>query len=85
MGSTTDFIFEDIADSYCKITLTDLFGKRKSMIFIFSAMELRHSYYNWKSGQLIQDAFPYLNSNEREFIMTGLNPDEWVELMGEDE
>ena len=85
MSSTTDFIFEDIADSYCKITLTNLFGQRKSMIFIFSAREMRHSFYNWQAGELIQDAFPYLDSDGREFLMTGINSDEWIELMGEDE
>lgn len=85
MDLTTDFSFEDMGISYCKITLTDLFGQRKSMIFTSTSMELRHSYYNWKSGQLIQDAFPYLDSDEREFIKTGFNPDEWIESMGEDE
>jgi len=85
MSLTTDFIFEDMANSYCKITLTDLFGQRKSMVFTSSAMELRHSFYNWRGGQLIQDAFPYLDTDEREFIMTGTNSDEWKELMGDDD
>jgi hypothetical protein len=32
---------------------------------------------NWEAGALIQDAMPNLTANEREFIMTGIPPDEW--------
>lgn len=31
----------------------------------------------WKSGTNIQDAMPNLSANEREFIMTGITPEEW--------
>ena len=31
----------------------------------------------WADGALIQDAMPNLNPDEREFIMTGITPDEW--------
>ena len=31
----------------------------------------------WKSGALIQDAFPNLTRAEREFIMTGITTSEW--------
>lgn len=34
---------------------------------------------------LIQDAFPHLNSNEREFILSGIHPDEWFEMFKDDE
>lgn len=38
-------------------------------------------YRNWKeSAVLIQDAFPQLTADEREFLMTGIAPDEWGEL-----
>jgi hypothetical protein len=32
---------------------------------------------NWKAGALIQDVMPNLTADEREFIMTGITPDEW--------
>lgn len=35
---------------------------------------------NWRSGMLIQKAMPNLSANEREFILTGILPDEWDEL-----
>lgn len=31
----------------------------------------------WEQGELIQVAMPQLNADEREFIMTGITPDEW--------
>jgi hypothetical protein len=30
-------------------------------------------------GAMIQDAFPQLSSEHREFILTGITPDEWYE------
>jgi hypothetical protein len=32
-------------------------------------------------GLLLQDAFPHLNADEREFIKTGIPPQEWEELL----
>ena len=39
---------------------------------------------DWQSGTLIQDAFPMLNADEREFIKSGITPKEWNEMFGED-
>lgn len=33
---------------------------------------------------LIQDAFPNLSPAQREFLMTGITPDEWNKVFGED-
>lgn len=32
---------------------------------------------NWRNGTVIQDAMPNLSADDREFIMTGITPDEW--------
>ena len=37
----------------------------------------------WESGGLIQNVFPFLSEDDREFIMTGITPEEWEELFGE--
>ena len=42
-------------------------------------------YYAWQNGMLIQDACPRLNADEREFLMTGITPDEWNNMFEEDE
>jgi hypothetical protein len=44
------------------------------------------AYTAWANGEkLIQDAFPFLNAGEREFIKTGITPQEWDNLFGPDE
>jgi hypothetical protein len=38
----------------------------------------------WENGKPAQYAFPHLSANQREFIMTGITPDEWEETFGGD-
>lgn len=35
---------------------------------------------NWARGMLIQDAFPMLDADQREFIKTGITAAEWDNL-----
>jgi hypothetical protein len=42
-------------------------------------------YTRWKRGVCIQDAFPYLSADEREFMMSGIHPGEWDIFIPEDE
>jgi len=37
----------------------------------------------WENGVLIQEAFPNLSSDDREFIMTGIVQEEWETLNDE--
>jgi len=37
----------------------------------------------WKNGELIQNVFPNLSVDEREFLMTGIVGEEWNELTEE--
>lgn len=39
----------------------------------------------WQNGVLIQHAMPELTADEREFIMTGITPEEWDEAFGDTE
>ena len=39
----------------------------------------------WQGGVLIQDAMPNLSADEREFLQTGILPDEWDQLFPEEE
>ena len=36
----------------------------------------------WDNGALIQDAMPHLTPDEREFIKTGITPDELNNMLG---
>lgn len=42
-------------------------------------------YSNWENGMHIQDAMPNIPAEEREFIISGITPQEWNELFGENE
>lgn len=37
------------------------------------------------SGMLIQNAMPNVSAEDREFIMTGITPEEWNSIFGEQE
>jgi len=39
----------------------------------------------WRSGTLIQHAMPHLSADEREFIMTGITPEEWDNVFGDED
>ena len=39
----------------------------------------------WVAGELVQDVMPNLTPEEREFIMTGITPEEWDESFLVDE
>lgn len=47
---------------------------------VLNRMELPitvEQYQRWQDGELIQNVFPSLTADEREFIMTGITADEW--------
>lgn len=39
----------------------------------------------YESGALIQDAFPYLSPDDREFLKSGITPEEWDYFLSEDQ
>jgi len=39
---------------------------------------------DWYSGTLIQDAMPNLSADQREFVVTGILPSEWKNVLGEE-
>ncbi len=39
----------------------------------------------WQNGQFIQNAMPELTADEREFLLTGMTPEEWDEAFGEED
>jgi hypothetical protein len=34
----------------------------------------------WQAGELIQNVMPHLSPDDREFLMTGLTPEDWEEM-----
>lgn len=39
----------------------------------------------WENGEYIQTAMGHLSAGEREFVMTGITPEEWADMFGEEE
>lgn len=56
-------------------------GKYNEMVIFMDSDD----YVYWLSGEKkIQDALSYLTAAEREFIMTGITPQEWTEMFGDE-
>ena len=63
-----------------QITRKSMFtGKEHTMEVPCTAAQLQA----WQSGMFIQDAMPNVSPELREFLMTGVTPDEWNEAFGE--
>ena len=43
------------------------------------------NYQKWQNGALTQDAFPYLDADEREMLISGICSDCWNKMFSEDE
>lgn len=45
---------------------------------------INRCWYHWQmKGEFIQQAFPMLSGAEREFLMTGITPEQWNEIFKE--
>ncbi len=56
-------------------------GNTNSMFILLDVED----YKRWRLGQgLIQDCLPYLSADEREFLMTGITPEEWSTAFGKE-
>lgn len=62
-----------------KITRTSMFsGIERTLDLPITEEQLSA----WTSGTLIQEAMPELSPNDREFVMTGVTPEEWDKEFG---
>lgn len=58
-------------------------GKTNMMVLPISVLELHDGLARHAKGELIQDVFPLLSADEREFLMTGITPEEWDYLFND--
>ena len=51
-------------------------------IFVAEKLErLSAAWHQWQmNGRHLQDAFPFLKPSEREFLLTGITPEEWLKI-----
>jgi hypothetical protein len=59
-------------------------GKTNTLDLPIGEHDFRMALAKWQDGAMIQDAFPMLNAGEREFVKTGITPEEWADTFGED-
>lgn len=38
----------------------------------------------WQNGELIQNVMPNISADDREFMLTGITPEEWDEFFGQE-
>jgi hypothetical protein len=63
---------------------SNLSGKLSEMLIGINFDDFVKAFDAWDSGELIQNAFPTLSAYEREFIKTGITPQEWDAMFGEE-
>lgn len=61
-----------------KLTRTSIISGQTHTLDLPVTME---QVLRYQRGALIQEAFPNLSPELREFVMTGITPDEWTEHM----
>ena len=60
-------------------------GEMNSVILNLDFIDFTVRFQSWiQREELIQDLFPSLSSDEREFIQTGITRDEWDEMFGDE-
>ena len=57
-----------------KITRTSRLTGKTSVMYLDITKE---QLFSWVDGELVQNAMPQLSAEEREFLVTGITPDEW--------
>ena len=66
-------------DGFAGVQVTS--EKGKEMVFDCSIGKYREGLAIYKTGKIcIQDAFPFLTADEREFLISGLTPACWARL-----
>ena len=64
---------------------TGLYAGRSAIFPDITEDKMNEGYARYRGGALIQRAFPFLNADQREFLMTGIYPEEWDEMWAEEE
>ena len=60
-------------------------GKPNTMDIPLTKDKLAEGYEAYRNGAHIQDAFPTLDVDQREFLLTGATPEEWDAMFPEDD
>ena len=67
----------------CTLKRKSIFSDNKAEMFIPVSAERVFNFITGKDLRVATAAFPELNADQREFIMTGCTPGEWKAMMDE--
>ena len=75
--------FEHVTEGFTMVhKVSILTGKESRMVLPLRSGQIEH----WlESCMLVQDAFPQLSDSAREFLISGITPEEWDATFGGDE
>lgn len=65
------------------VTAVSVYSGKERTLLLPITLEQVFKYEH--GGALIQDAFPHLDADQREFLMTGVTAEEWNSLFPEEE
>lgn len=72
-------------ESFTLSRISTLTGKHHFRVIPMSIEAYSQGFYAWKRGALIQEAFPTLSAADREYILSGITPEEWADTFGHGE
>lgn len=75
--------FERLPDGRVNMTRRSVLSGRQNSMILDASDEQLNRYFN--NNELIQNVFPNLNADEREFILTGSTPEEWNNAFPEED
>ena len=62
--------------------ISQLSGKEHTMELNITEEQLERFYNRRENGEYVQTIFPHLSVGEREFLLSGITPDEWSKMFG---
>lgn len=78
-------VFERIDANTVAVTRRSLFSGKVNTMRLAITEDQQGCYQDPQGRELIQDIFPHLTSDEREFLMTGATAAEWDATFPEEE
>jgi hypothetical protein len=69
-------------DDTAVLVVADTHLGKKEMIFNCTPSQYLLGLDAYKGGALMQNAFPFLSPDEREFLISGTTPEEWATMFG---
>lgn len=64
--------------------ISQLTGNEHTRAIPLSPEDFDAAMARWEAGEYIQNAFPTLSDEDREFLLTGITPQEWDEVVAPD-